>query len=155
MVDANPLTQVLIAMPKVGVKTAATILLNAGDFSSFAAPGHPAAYAGIARVTRRSEPRFVVNSPLGLAINSRKTHRSDRLGWRLATTRSRKPITRRNAPKARNTTPPSSVWPAASTSLRHGQRQQLLPDRTQKGAANSFRAIGRKGMRTESWRILL
>src|SRR5699024_12388183 len=32
----------------------ATILLTAGDFSSFATPGHLAAYAGIAPVTRRS-----------------------------------------------------------------------------------------------------
>jgi len=54
MVDAHPLTQVLISMPGVGIKTAATILLTAGDFSSFATPGHLAAYAGIAPVTRRS-----------------------------------------------------------------------------------------------------
>lgn len=54
MVDAHPLTQVLISMPGVGIKTAATILLTAGDFSSFPTPGHLAAYAGIAPVTRRS-----------------------------------------------------------------------------------------------------
>ena len=54
MVDAHPLTQVLISMPGVGIKTAATILLTAGDFSSFPTPGHLAAYAGIASVTRRS-----------------------------------------------------------------------------------------------------
>src|SRR5699024_3077986 len=35
-------------------KTAADILLAAGDFSSFPTPGHLAAYAGIAPVTRRS-----------------------------------------------------------------------------------------------------
>ena len=54
MVDAHPLTQVLISMPGVEIKTAATILLTAGDFSSFPTPGHLAAYAGIAPVTRRS-----------------------------------------------------------------------------------------------------
>ncbi|AXR74011.1 IS110 family transposase [Auritidibacter sp. NML130574] len=54
MVDTHPLTQVLISMPGVGIKTAATILLTAGDFSSFPTPGHLAAYAGIAPVTRRS-----------------------------------------------------------------------------------------------------
>lgn len=54
MVDAHPLTQVLISLPGVGIKTAATILLNAGDFSSFPTPGHLAAYAGIVPVTRRS-----------------------------------------------------------------------------------------------------
>src|SRR5699024_3662225 len=33
-------------------------------------------------------------------------------GSRRVTTPSRRPTTRRNAPKARNTTPPSSAWPA-------------------------------------------
>lgn len=54
MVDAHPLTQVLISLPGVGIKTAAAILLAAGDFSSFPGPGHLAAYAGIVPVTRRS-----------------------------------------------------------------------------------------------------
>ncbi|WHS34773.1 IS110 family transposase [Auritidibacter ignavus] len=55
MVDAHPLTQVLISMPGAGIKTAATILLTAADFSSFPTPDHLATYAGIAPVTRRSE----------------------------------------------------------------------------------------------------
>lgn len=49
-----PLSAVLTSMPGIGVKTAAQILLAAGDFSSFPTPGHLAAYAGIAPVTRRS-----------------------------------------------------------------------------------------------------
>ncbi|MEH0057962.1 IS110 family transposase [Auritidibacter ignavus] len=63
MVDAHPLTQVLISMPGVGIKTAATILLTAADFSSFPTPGHLATYAGIAPVTCRSETSIRGESP--------------------------------------------------------------------------------------------
>ena len=41
-------------MPGVGVRTAARILLEVGDGSSFPTAGHLAAYAGLAPVTRRS-----------------------------------------------------------------------------------------------------
>ena len=41
-------------MPGIGIRTAARILLEVGDGSAFATPGHLAAYAGIAPVTRRS-----------------------------------------------------------------------------------------------------
>jgi transposase len=41
-------------MPGVGVRTAARILLEVGDAGSFPTPGHLAAYAGLAPVTRRS-----------------------------------------------------------------------------------------------------
>jgi len=44
MVDDFPLSIVLTSMPGVGAKTAADILLAAGDFSSFPTPGHLAAY---------------------------------------------------------------------------------------------------------------
>ncbi|PCC52102.1 IS110 family transposase [Brevibacterium aurantiacum] len=54
LADSLPLLQVLTSMPGVGVKTASQILLAAGDFSAFRTPGHLAAYAGIAPVTRRS-----------------------------------------------------------------------------------------------------
>lgn len=54
MVDDFPLTEVLTSMPGIGAKTAASILLAAGDFSSFATPGHLAAYAGIAPISHRS-----------------------------------------------------------------------------------------------------
>lgn len=49
-----PLSQVLMSMLGVGIKTAATILLTIGDASTFTSAGHLAAYAGIAPVTRRS-----------------------------------------------------------------------------------------------------
>src|SRR5699024_2058229 len=54
LVDDFPLSRVLTSMPGVGVKTAAQILLAAGDMSASPTPGHLAAYAGIAPVTRRS-----------------------------------------------------------------------------------------------------
>lgn len=41
-------------MPGIGVRTAARILLEVGDGTAFASPGHLAAYAGLAPVTRRS-----------------------------------------------------------------------------------------------------
>ncbi|MDA8025958.1 MAG: IS110 family transposase [Actinomycetota bacterium] len=54
LLDDYPLSAVLMSMPGVGIKTAATILLSIGDGSSFPTAGHLAAYAGIAPVTRRS-----------------------------------------------------------------------------------------------------
>ncbi len=52
--DAHPLSPVLTSMPGVGVRTAARILVEVGDASTFPTAGHLAAYAGIAPVTRRS-----------------------------------------------------------------------------------------------------
>lgn len=54
MLDAHPLATVLTSMPGIGVRTGARILLEVGDGSSFPTPGHLAAYAGLAPVTRRS-----------------------------------------------------------------------------------------------------
>jgi len=54
VLDAHPLAVVLTSMPGVGVRTAARILLEVGDGSSFPTSGHLAAYAGLAPVTRRS-----------------------------------------------------------------------------------------------------
>jgi transposase len=54
MLDAHPLAPVLTSMPGIGVRTAARILLEVGDGTAFASPGHLAAYAGLAPVTRRS-----------------------------------------------------------------------------------------------------
>ncbi len=45
---------VLTSMPGIGVRTAARILLEVGDGTAFATPGHLASYAGLAPVTRRS-----------------------------------------------------------------------------------------------------
>lgn len=54
MLGDFPLRDVLISMPGIGTKTAATILLAIGDGTGFPDAGHLAAYAGIAPVTRRS-----------------------------------------------------------------------------------------------------
>jgi transposase len=54
LLDDFPLRDVLISMPGVGTKTAATILLAIGDATAFPTASHLAAYAGIAPVTRRS-----------------------------------------------------------------------------------------------------
>ena len=54
MLDAHPLAEVLTSMPGIGVRTGARILLEVGDGSAFATPGHLAAYAGLAPITRRS-----------------------------------------------------------------------------------------------------
>ncbi|MFJ3594861.1 IS110 family transposase [Streptomyces sp. NPDC090231] len=51
LLEAHPLSQVLISMPGIGIRTAARILV---DGSSFASAGHLAAYAGLAPATRRS-----------------------------------------------------------------------------------------------------
>lgn len=54
VLDAHPLARVLTSMPGVGVRTAARIMLEVGDASSFPTSGHLASYAGLAPVTRRS-----------------------------------------------------------------------------------------------------
>ncbi len=54
MLDDHPLSQVLMSMPGVGIRTAARVLLEVGDGSAFASAAHLAAYAGIAPVTHRS-----------------------------------------------------------------------------------------------------
>jgi transposase len=54
ILDAHPLARVLTSMPGIGVRTAARILLEVGDGTAFKTPGHLAAYAGLAPVTRRS-----------------------------------------------------------------------------------------------------
>jgi len=51
---AHPLTAVPTSMPGVGSRTAVKILTIVGDGSAFPTPGHLAAYAGLAPVTRRS-----------------------------------------------------------------------------------------------------
>ncbi|HZX03854.1 IS110 family transposase [Kribbella sp.] len=54
MLDAHPLSKVLTSIPGIGVRTGARILLEVGDGTAFPTPGHLAAYAGLAPVTRRS-----------------------------------------------------------------------------------------------------
>jgi transposase len=52
--EAHPLAPVLISMPGVGVRTAASLLTIIRDVSAFPSAAQLAAYAGLAPVTRRS-----------------------------------------------------------------------------------------------------
>ncbi|EFC80284.1 IS110 family transposase, partial [Parafrankia sp. EUN1f] len=54
LLEAHPLSKVLTSMPGIGVRTAARILIDVGDASSFPTAGHLAAYAGLAPATRAS-----------------------------------------------------------------------------------------------------
>lgn len=54
LLEAHPLSKVLISMPGVGVRTGARILIEVGDGSAFPTAGHLAAYAGLAPATRSS-----------------------------------------------------------------------------------------------------
>ncbi|GAA2607463.1 hypothetical protein GCM10010424_69470 [Streptomyces lienomycini] len=54
LLKAHPLSQVLISMPGVGIRTGARILIEVGDGSSFPSAAHLAAYAGLAPATRNS-----------------------------------------------------------------------------------------------------
>ena len=54
LLEAHPLAKVLTSMPGIGVRTGARILVEIGDGTDFPTPGHLAAYAGLAPVTRRS-----------------------------------------------------------------------------------------------------
>ncbi|MEV4744729.1 IS110 family transposase [Streptomyces sp. NPDC049555] len=54
LLEAHPLSKVLISMPGIGVRTGARILIDVGDASTFPTAAHLAAYAGLAPVTRSS-----------------------------------------------------------------------------------------------------
>jgi transposase len=50
----HPQAPVLLSLPGIGVRTGARILTEIGDVKRFPTPGHLAAYAGLAPVTRQS-----------------------------------------------------------------------------------------------------
>ncbi|GGP90641.1 hypothetical protein GCM10010278_81220 [Streptomyces melanogenes] len=54
LLGAHPLSQVLMSMPGVGVRTAARLLIDVGDGTRFPSAAHLAAYAGLAPATRSS-----------------------------------------------------------------------------------------------------
>jgi transposase len=54
LLEAHPLSELLMSLPGVGIRTAATLLVTIGDGSAFATAGHLASYAGLAPVTRAS-----------------------------------------------------------------------------------------------------
>jgi transposase len=51
---SHPQAPVLLSIPGIGVRTGARILTEIGDINRFPTPGHLAAYAGLAPVTRQS-----------------------------------------------------------------------------------------------------
>lgn len=116
MLDAHPLAGVLTSMPGIGVRTAAQILLEVGDGTAFPTPGHLAAYAGLAPVTRRSGSSIRGEHPPRGGNKNLK-----RAFFLAAFAALADPTSRayydRNAPKATATTPPASASPdAAATS---------------------------------------
>ena len=84
------------------VRTAARILLEVGGGKAFPTPGHLAAYAGLAPVTRRSTPPSAGNTPTAAATRTSKTP-SGNPPSPPCTTRPAAPTTTTNKPKARNT----------------------------------------------------
>jgi transposase len=54
LLEAHPLSKVLISMPGIGIRTGARILINVGDGSAFPTAAHLASYAGLAPATRNS-----------------------------------------------------------------------------------------------------
>jgi transposase len=51
---SHPAAPVLLSLPGIGARTGARILTEIGDINRFPTPGHLAAYAGLAPVTRQS-----------------------------------------------------------------------------------------------------
>ncbi|MET9820532.1 IS110 family transposase [Streptomyces sp. NPDC006349] len=54
LLEAHPLSQVLMSMPGIGIRTGARILIDVGDGTNFPSAAHLAAYAGLAPTTRSS-----------------------------------------------------------------------------------------------------
>lgn len=105
VLDDHPLAQVLTSMPAVGVRTAARILVEIGDTSSFPSAGHLVAYAGLARSPANLDPRSKVSIQPEAATNGSRTHCSCPRS-RLSKTPSPGPTTTARVPKAKGKTPP-------------------------------------------------
>ncbi|MFD3775783.1 IS110 family transposase [Streptomyces sp. NPDC058612] len=54
LLEALPLSKLLMSLPGVGIRTGATLLGTIGDGTTFATAGHLASYAGLAPVTKAS-----------------------------------------------------------------------------------------------------
>ncbi|YAV50340.1 IS110 family transposase [Streptomyces rosealbus] len=54
LLEAHPLSQVLMSMPGIGIRTGARILIDVGDGTNFPSAAHLAAYSGLAPTTRSS-----------------------------------------------------------------------------------------------------
>src|SRR5205814_8053534 len=105
MLDPHPLARVLTSMPGIGVRIGAPILLDVGDATAFPTPGHLAAYAGLAPVTRRSGSASAATTrPRAATSNSNARSSSPRSPP--SRIHPPAPTTTANAPRERNTTPP-------------------------------------------------
>lgn len=62
LINDIPHTQFLLSMPGIGPKTAAQILMTAGDMSDFPSAGHLASYAGLSPRTNQSGTSIMSNS---------------------------------------------------------------------------------------------
>ena len=109
----HPLAPVLLSIPGIAARTGARILTEIGDVTRFPTAGHLAAYAGLASVTKQS----------GRSVNGEHRSRRGNHGLKTrsgyprsaaCTTRPHATTTPANAPKAKNTTPPSCASPAAA-----------------------------------------
>jgi transposase len=115
VLDAHPLAPVLTSMPGVGVRTAARILLDVGDASTFPTAGHLAASAGPAPVTRQSGiSRSGANIHPAAATNTSHVPCSSPHSPPYELTRSAGPTSTANATRGNDTTPPSSASPDAA-----------------------------------------
>jgi transposase len=111
MLDDHPLVQVLTSMPGVGVRTCARILLEIGDASAFATPGHWPPTPAWPRSPAAPAARSAVSThPAAATSNSNARSSSPRS--LPSHTPNPGPTTTANEPKASVTTPPSSAWPA-------------------------------------------
>ena len=104
-------------MPGVGVRTAARILLEVGDGSSFPTAAHLAAHAGLHRSPTAPESPSAASARPGQGTSTSSGRSSSAPSPPYALIRSAAPTTTASEPKARSTTPPSSAWrDAAATS---------------------------------------
>lgn len=62
LINGIPHTQILLSMPGIGPKTAAQILMTAGDMSDFPTARHLASYAGLSPRTNQSGTSIMSNS---------------------------------------------------------------------------------------------
>lgn len=128
LLEAHPLSQVLISMPGIGIRTAARILIDVGDGSGFATPGHLAAYMR----PRTRDPQFRLLHPRRTPLPPRQQTAQEsllprrvRLALPARVTRLLRPQTPRGQTPHRR---PHRTRPTPHRRpLRHAPRRHLLP----------------------------
>jgi transposase len=74
----HPQAPVLLSIPGIGARTGARILTEIGDVTRFPTPGHLAAYAGLAPVTRQSARSTIATEDKAFVRNRCFSYRSAR-----------------------------------------------------------------------------